>query len=75
MEGGTGFFLQHHFPVLSSGGTISLKADKGSSSWSSGLHSEAPGEAAHYATPMLLGELWERGEARRTASVCTKNIL
>lgn len=48
--------------VLSSGGIISLKADKASSSWSSGPHNEAPGEAAHYATPMLLGELWERGE-------------
>lgn len=38
-------------------------------------HSEAPGEAAHYTTRMLLGELWERGEARHTASICTKNIL
>ena len=27
-------------------------------------HDEAPGEAAHYTTPMLLGELWESGEER-----------
>lgn len=50
--------------MLSSGGSISLKADKASSSWSSGLHSEAPSEATHYVIPMLLGELWERGQER-----------
>lgn len=31
----------------------------------------------HYTTPMLLGELWERGEERPgiLLPICTKNIL
>jgi len=37
--------------------------------------SKAPGEAAHCTTPVLLRELWERGETKHIASICTKNII